>query len=390
MIRHAHYSPVPLLLGLLACGGESVPEGSAVAYDEEVADLSESLPLLLESAVRIGAVINPASPAEGFTRISDAQLTPDGRFIVVLDQAPPYVRVFSTTGSLETAFVPHGEGPGEAEGPLAIAVSEDRILVLEPGRASLFTPRGEFLDSRGIDFWPESAARGCDGDFLVYGPGTRTNGTPVWLRAIGPFDAAPRPLLRGATEAERDSYERRRFIGPRKLAVSGDLILVHHGAREPAETLTLSCPDYATIATDTVPGLVHTRHRYTRTGPGSVVVRGREAGEPAVLGMAFVGRTPVLSVDVGGESGTRLVQLPFGIRADTRMPDGHVLLDARPGSFALFKTAESAQPVPHLVLVDYDAFLIAAKVLEPATGVPVGAQGTGTAHDSIRVDAPCG
>lgn len=54
------------------------------------------------------------------------------------------------------------------------------------------------------------------------------------------------------------------------------------------------------------------------------------------------------------------------------MPDGHVLLDARHGSFALFRTAGSAQPVPHLVLVDYDEFLRAANVLEPASVMPIG------------------
>lgn len=119
---------IAALVGLLACGGDRAPDGSELAADRDAVDVSVSMARLLDSAVRIGAAINPASEGEGFTRIRDAHLTPDGRFVVVLDQAPPYVRVFTTSGSLEAAFVPHGEGPGEAESPLAMAVSDDRIL----------------------------------------------------------------------------------------------------------------------------------------------------------------------------------------------------------------------------------------------------------------------
>ena len=352
---------IAALVGLLACGGDGAPDGSGAALD---ADVSASMARLLDAGVRIGAVINPASEGEGFTRIRDAHLSPDGRFVVVLDHAPPYVRVFRASGSLETAFVPHGEGPGEAESPLAIAVSEDRILVLEPGRASLFTLGGKFLDAGATDFWPHAAARGCGEDFLVYGPATDVDGTHVWLRALRGFDAGPPLLLGGNTEAERYSHRMRRLSGPRDLAGSDDLVVVQHEAREPAETLTLSCPNYRTVATDTLPGVVHQRHRYTRTGPGTVVVRGPEAGEPVVRGIALVGRTPVLSVDVAGEPGMRLARLPLGTRADSPIPSEHVLLDARPGSFALFRSPWNAQPAPHLVLVDYDAFVRAAG-LEP-------------------------
>ncbi len=351
------YGTLAMLLGVLACDDRTASQGSAAPGDREVVDVSASMARLLDSAVRIGAVINPASEGEGFTRIRDAHLTPDGRFVVVLDQAPPYVRVFRTSGSLEAAFVPHGEGPGEAEYPLAIAVSDDRILVLHPGRASLFTLGGEFLDTGAIGFWPHAAARGCGADFLVYGPGTDADGTLVWLRALRGLDAGPPLLLGGDTEAERYSYGMRQFIGPRELAGSDDVIVVHRAAREPAETLTMSCPDNRTVATDTLPGLVHQRHMYTRTGPGTVFVRGREAGEPAVSGVAVVGRIPVLSVDVLGEPGMRLVRLPLGTRVDTPIPTAHVLLDARPGSFALFRSPSNAQPVPHLLLVDYDAFV---------------------------------
>ena len=348
---------IAALVGLLACGGDRAPDGSELAADRDAVDVSASMAGLFDSAVRIGAAINPASEGEGFTRIRDAHLTPDGRFVVVLDQAPPYVRVFTTSGSLEAAFVPHGEGPGEAESPLAMAVSDDRILVLQPGRASLFTLGGGFLDTGATGFWPQAAARGCGEDFLVYGPGTDADGTHVWLRALRGLDAGPALLLGGDSEAERYSYGMRQFFGPRDLAGSDDVIVVHHAAREPAETLTMSCPDYRTVATDTLPGLVHHRHKHTRTGPGTVVVRGREAGEPAVSGVAVVGRTPVLSVDVLGEPGMRMVRLPLGTRVDTSIPTAHVLLDARPGSLALVRSPRNAQPVPHLLLVDYDAFV---------------------------------
>ncbi|MYA18296.1 MAG: hypothetical protein F4Z28_16805, partial [Gammaproteobacteria bacterium] len=111
-----------LLAGLLACGGGGDVTELGVADDRDVVDVSASLEAFIGSGVRIGAEVNPASEAEAFQRILDAQLTPDGRFIVALDASPPFVRVFNPDGSLETAFLPRGEGPGEAESPEALAV----------------------------------------------------------------------------------------------------------------------------------------------------------------------------------------------------------------------------------------------------------------------------
>ena len=150
----------------MACGGDVASRESG-AEGREVVDVSASLEALLGSGVRIGAHVDPDSEAEAFLRILDAQLTPDGRFIVALDGSPPFVRVFNPDGSLEAAFVPRGEGPGEAESPEALAVSNDRILVLEPGRASALTFDGELIGDRAIEFWPTSAARGCADDFLT-------------------------------------------------------------------------------------------------------------------------------------------------------------------------------------------------------------------------------
>lgn len=165
-----------LLAGLLACGGEGDFTELGAADDREVI-VSASLEALIGSGVRIGAEVNPASEAEAFRRILDAQLTPDGRFIVALDASPPFVRVFNPDGSLEAALVPRGQGPGEAESPEALAVSNDRILVLEPSRASVLTLDGELVEDRPIDFWPTSAARGCADNFLVYGPGAYDDGS---------------------------------------------------------------------------------------------------------------------------------------------------------------------------------------------------------------------
>ena len=206
------------LVSVLACGGEPAVARSDAAGEREVVDISASLEALLGSGVRIGAQVDPGSEAEAFARIRDAQLTPDGRFIVVLDASPPFVRVFNPDGSLETAFVARGEGPGEAELPEALAVSNDRILVLEPGRASVLTFEGELIEDRAISFWPTSAARDCGDGFLAYGAGADRDGGIVWLRSFRTLEDTPAAIVTGASPAELSVYRSRARGGSSRLA----------------------------------------------------------------------------------------------------------------------------------------------------------------------------
>ena len=350
-----------LLAGLLACGGGGDLTESGVADDREVVDVSASLEALIGSGVRIGAEVNPASEAEAFRRIRDAQLTPDGRFIVVLDVSPPFVRVFNRDGSLEAAFVPHGEGPGEAEQPEALAVSDRRILVLEPGRASLLTLAGNLIDDRTISFWPTSAARGCGDDFVAYGPGPDRDGAIVWLRSFRTLTETPAAILRGASPAELAAYRRRATGRSSRLARAGGLTILHHDARDPPETLTMSCPGYRMSAVDTIP-----EFREPVAGSEQRVTGGASVqlllGTYLFTGAAILNQTPVLSaweiVGAGTESGTHFI--PAHVGSPTFYTSSEVaLLDAQPGHAVLL---EAGSPVPHIIVVDYDAFVRALGV----------------------------
>ncbi|MCY3698192.1 MAG: hypothetical protein OXH46_00960 [Gemmatimonadetes bacterium] len=347
-----------LLAGLLACGSEGDFTELRIADEREVVDVSASLEALIGSGVRIGAEVNPASEAEAFQRILDAQLTPDGRFIVALDASQPFVRVFNPDGSLKTAFLPRGQGPGEAESPEALAVANDRILVLEPGRASVLTLDGELVDDRPIDFWPTSAARGCADDFLVYGSSAYDDGSIVWLRS---FRTTPVSILEGASEAEVSAYRRRDRGRPSRLARAGELAVLHHDARDPPETFTLSCPGVRTSTVDTVPEFTEpVVGREQRVTSGAV--RTLQLGSYIFTGAAILNRTPILSawkiVESGTESGTHFIPARGGSPAlytSSRV----ALLDAQPNQAVLL---EASFPVPHIIMVDYDAFVRALGV----------------------------
>lgn len=351
-----------ILVGVLACGGERAGTASDVEGDREVVDVSASVEALLGAGVRIGGQVDPDWEGEAFLRILDAQLTPDGRFIVALDASPPFVRVFNPDGSLEAAFVPRGEGPGEAESPEALAVSNDRILVLEPGRASALTFDGELIEDRAIDFWPTSAARGCADDFLVYGPGAYDDGSIVWLRSFRVLEETSASVLEGASPAELSAYRSRARGGSSRLARAGGLAVLHHDARDPPETLTLSCLD-GTLTVDTVPEFKRPVVGREQSFTGGAA-RQLQLGSYVFTGAAILDQTPILSawliVASGTESGTHFI--PAGGGSPAFYTSSRVaLLEAQPGQAVLL---EASFPVPHIIMVEYDAF-VRALGMEP-------------------------
>ncbi len=349
-----------LLLGTLACGDRDASPGPTAAGGREVIDVSASLEALLGSGVRIGAQVDPGSEAEAFLRIQDAQFTPDGRSIVVLDASPPFVRVFNRDGSLETAFVPRGGGPGEAEFPGALAVSSDRLLLLELGRASLLTLEGALIEDRAISFWPTAAARGCGDDFLAYGPGAYRDDDIVWLRSFRTLEETPASILQGASPAEVSAYRERATGGSSRLARAGGLAALHHDARDPPETLTLSCPGNRMSAVDTVPEFREPVAGSAQHVAGGAAVQLRR-GTHQFTGTAILNRMPIVSASLIGESGTHFI--PVDQAAPALYTRSRVaLLDAQPGHGVLL---EAYGPVPHIVVVDYDAFVRALGLETP-------------------------
>ena len=85
--------------------------------------------------------IQPSGPGE-IAFVVAARMTEGARHVVVLDAAPPFVKVFDRNGRLRAAFARKGSGPGEIEAPAALATSGDTaILVADAkGGVSLFDP----------------------------------------------------------------------------------------------------------------------------------------------------------------------------------------------------------------------------------------------------------
>ena len=310
---------------------------------------AESLEALIGTSPTIGLQIQPSSDNEAFASIVDAQLSADGRFVAVLDLVPPYVRVFDSNGTLQAAFVTKGDGPGEARNPIALTISKDRLLVVQPGRMSWFTLSGDLVAERSnLPFWPQSAAPGCDDDFLLYGPGRDTDGTLVSLRSVRSATDTSISLIHDTGTPELFT----RHVRP--LAQGRGVVAVHHDGRNPPETLTLACPDYRVVRTDTFPELA--RRAVSTNRSRSVGVVQLRNDQPIFNGIVVIDRYPLLSVSTGGR--TRLIDVSENAIHSYYMRNSMRLLDAQSESIVLLARPN---PVPHLVLVRYDRFVEAIR-----------------------------
>lgn len=216
--------------------------------------------------------------------------------------------------------------------------------------------------------WPECSRSSEFGKLprcrTVYGPGAYEDGSIVWLRSFRTNEETSASTLEGASPAELSAYRRRGRGRSSRLARAGDLAVLHHDARDPPATLTLSCPDVRISTVDTVPEfrepLVGREQRVT-----GGALRTLQIGSYVFTGVAILNRTPILSawliVESGTESGTHFIPAHGGSPAfytSSRV----ALLDAQFGQTVLL---EASFPVPHIIMVDYDAFVRALGVEPP-------------------------
>ncbi|CAN5596853.1 hypothetical protein BH23GEM10_BH23GEM10_10880 [soil metagenome] len=180
--------------------------GAAEAGDPPIVDLMTSL---ADSSVviRIGADNDSYAM---LSRVQDAEFTPSGEHVVVLDDVAPFVRIFTRDGRAGHAFLGEGGGPGEARNPHALAASENRILIADRRHLVVSTSAGEPVATSGPDvLLPLQVLRGCSDDWIVYGPGL-TGGVPLhsseWLHSVRvSADGAisREPLLTAPSATER-------------------------------------------------------------------------------------------------------------------------------------------------------------------------------------------
>lgn len=137
------------------------------------------------NAVQVGGA-DTANPNTTIGTILAARFTGSGEHVVVLDFAPPYVKVFRRDGTLDTAFLGRGGGPREIRHPTALAVAGDSLILVVDGarRVAIFGMDGQQLAEGRTDFPVLTASAGCNGEWVAYGPTSRRGGQPSWLHRL--------------------------------------------------------------------------------------------------------------------------------------------------------------------------------------------------------------
>lgn len=174
-----------LLLYLAACGPTTeTPRSPTTTHQVQASD----------ATARFGSL---EWEDQAFSRIADASLSPSGRFVVVLDEAPPFVHVFDRSAGESWNFGARGEGPGELRRPYSLEVVGDTtLLLLSNGRFDVFDIHGNWLRGRPLNEFgvlASALAVGCDGRLFVYGapPDSWGSDTVTWLHELR-WDSVPR------------------------------------------------------------------------------------------------------------------------------------------------------------------------------------------------------
>lgn len=291
-----------------------------------------------------------------FSTIVAARLTEDGEHVVVLDAAPPFVRVFDRRGGAGPSFLGGGSGPLEARLPSALAVSGSAVFVGGAERRYwIFDLGGRLLDqASGLDFLPLAATAGHGGEWMVYGPrasadGVRAAGVTHWLHRVRPGgatqsfvgEAAPdRPIGIG--------------IGYGMVTGPGGVVVRHDFGAVPS---IVSWPaDSSAPSITPIPGM------QARPPAGGAEREGRrtfrvEAGSRVQIGVAATARGVVVADFVAGRpggAGDRTEFRRIGGGRVAAVPGMYRIHDSRAGVGVLLGAPE---PVPHLFLVSEADFL---------------------------------
>ena len=92
-----------------------------------------------------------------------------GEHVLILDESPPWIRVFKRDGEFLEALVPAGEGPGEAVRPSSLATaSGDGFLLTDRLGVSRLNREGQLLAfARRTAYAPLGAVEACSGRLFV-------------------------------------------------------------------------------------------------------------------------------------------------------------------------------------------------------------------------------
>lgn len=157
-----------------ACTGSGSSDGAGdeIAPNRIEEPVGPEQRLSLVEELRIGSVLG-GNEAEQLYSVKDIEIGPGGD-IYALDGDE--VRVFSPTEGFLRSWGREGEGPGEFQGPLNLALARDTVAVTDGQRVHFFDLHGRFLNS----VWPGAQT----GRYSVYTVHAADPGWVVEVRAL--------------------------------------------------------------------------------------------------------------------------------------------------------------------------------------------------------------
>ena len=151
-------SPVVLMLAVLACSEAPSGGGEPPARDE-----TNSLVLEVEVGHQSGTE---------FAYVGDAAVAEDGS-LYVLDPRSRHVLWFDSSGNFAGALGGPGDGPGEFQAPVAIAIDGNHLMVWDTGawRVTTFDTRGALVGTEPVpprreSGWPVVVRYSQEGEWL--------------------------------------------------------------------------------------------------------------------------------------------------------------------------------------------------------------------------------
>jgi hypothetical protein len=324
------------LLVLTACGGADAP----VPRGEFPAPRAED-------AVQVGRV-DTSDPNAAIGRVVAARFTGSGERVVVLDYAPPYVKVFRRDGTLDTAFLARGGGPLEIRDPAALAVAGDSLILVADGsrRVAVFSLDG-VLRAEGRSGFPVLAASaGCEGEWIAYGPTFGRGTQPSWLHRV----------RADAGRLQVEDLDFRDALGsgvigngmPYGIARSGGSVRVWHVLGAAPAVLGWTCGETRPHAWPVRP----LTQRNSRRGGGDAVRMSVGPGQRTLAGMAAVPGGVVLAAHVvprpGEPASTELTFVTDKGEQSVTVAGTWTLRDSHPRMGVLVSTND---PVPRLFTI---------------------------------------
>lgn len=140
------------------------------AANRIVEPVGPEMRLSLVEELRIGSLLG--DEAEQLYSVKGIEVGPGGEIYVLDDEE---VRVFSPTGELLRSWGGHGQGPGDFQGTLDLALARDTVAVTDGVRVQFFDLGGRWLNS----VWPGGRTAG----YITF----RINHTDVgWVAEVRP------------------------------------------------------------------------------------------------------------------------------------------------------------------------------------------------------------